>query len=717
MDKLDELIKVIEFEPLDEFIKLYKKNSYLVSHTTKVKKDNILILSLKLKNTDVANWLIDNSNIDIDHINCSGWTAFMWACHLEFDDICNKLINKGVNISIKNNEDYDAFSYINYKNQKMVNMVRNIFETQMTTNSNISNETIKYKSGDIRINNNFPILKGSYGKIHFGHDKVRNKNVVLKEFIKEDNLFDKCTISEIHMLKLVSEKYPDVTSEYYGMIFDEKSERIYVVMERLKCDILLLFKIYDNFDNEIRLPFYKNLFIQIINCLNKLHSIGIIHNDLKSNNIMLDDNNQVKIIDFSISDFCCFGQLKNLTENYLAPSYIKALDNKDDISINLNGEIKMINVDRKSFHSDIYSIGRLFLEAIVRELGYEYNVIFYEENFYVRTCDEKKEKEPYIYIKMEKTLEDKIFNFSEDFYDLMKKMLDVLGTNRIKSDEILNHRFFSNNSGIKQENNAMLVVTDMTECMDNSYICEQILSKYTHYNFPDISFRNYEVINMDSIHKSFTFDKFDALTDIVPTEKSINEYYGVIDNIIKRSLKTSPSIDSLCNTFIKTYNFIDTKCAISNVVDTFYCIGNSVFIFYEFSYKNVNNSNILSVLNSNYSYFPPIFTHIMYMVVELQKGNISEYNLINIYKYIIKKIILYSIFRHKIYGNYNCNNRTIWEIIQSIYYSYFLSNNKKVSIKFDLDENDILVQYVYQFCQLKNENFNCEKYKYISLFM
>lgn len=40
---------------------------------------------------------------------------------------------------------------------------------------------------------------------------------------------------------------------------------------------------------------------QIIKGLNYLHRIGIIHKDIKPNNILLDKNNECKIIDFNFS--------------------------------------------------------------------------------------------------------------------------------------------------------------------------------------------------------------------------------------------------------------------------------------------------------------------------------------------------------------------------------------------------------------------------------
>lgn len=76
---------------------------------------------------------------------------------------------------------------------------------------------------------------------------------------------------------------------------------------------------YDNkFDNKLLIKIIN----QTIEGLNFIHSINIIHGDIKLENIMLTKNNDIKIIDFDLSQICnnyilskdIFG-----SENYIAP--------------------------------------------------------------------------------------------------------------------------------------------------------------------------------------------------------------------------------------------------------------------------------------------------------------------------------------------------------------------------------------------------------------
>ncbi len=61
----------------------------------------------------------------------------------------------------------------------------------------------------------------------------------------------------------------------------------------------------------------------VAQCFNYMHKLGIVHRDLKSHNILIDDNLNVKICDFGLARFkadLCKGTMQHSgTPAYMAP--------------------------------------------------------------------------------------------------------------------------------------------------------------------------------------------------------------------------------------------------------------------------------------------------------------------------------------------------------------------------------------------------------------
>ncbi len=73
-------------------------------------------------------------------------------------------------------------------------------------------------------------------------------------------------------------------------------------------------------------PIAKNIFKQIINAIQHLHSQYIVHRDVKLENILIDSNNLVKLCDFGVSKEIKKGDMltnKCGTLAYIAPEILK----------------------------------------------------------------------------------------------------------------------------------------------------------------------------------------------------------------------------------------------------------------------------------------------------------------------------------------------------------------------------------------------------------
>ncbi|KAI8987070.1 kinase-like domain-containing protein [Pilobolus umbonatus] len=67
-----------------------------------------------------------------------------------------------------------------------------------------------------------------------------------------------------------------------------------VIKRRTSCDLFECIERHNNFEE----PVAKMIFRQIISCVAYLDSIGVCHRDIKDENIVIDDQYQVKLIDF-----------------------------------------------------------------------------------------------------------------------------------------------------------------------------------------------------------------------------------------------------------------------------------------------------------------------------------------------------------------------------------------------------------------------------------
>ena len=137
----------------------------------------------------------------------------------------------------------------------------------------------------MEISKNYKVLEkigeGYFSKVYLCENLINKNKYAIKFCLK--NEYIKYTYDEIRFLKEI--QHPNIVQmkEYF-----EDDNYIYIVLEYIKNTQL------DNNYNEY-------IITQIINALEYIHSHGYIHGDLNINNILIDENNQIKIIDFGLS--------------------------------------------------------------------------------------------------------------------------------------------------------------------------------------------------------------------------------------------------------------------------------------------------------------------------------------------------------------------------------------------------------------------------------
>lgn len=192
------------------------------------------------------------------------------------------------------------------------------------------------------------IGKGGMADVYRATDLITRNNVAIKlcreDVADKEDMFQRF-LYEIKIASAIQNHYNIVKIYDYGKTVDNLP---YMVTEYLNGQTLR-----DIIDIKRNMSLYETCYLmsQLLDGLNELHSRGIIHRDIKPQNVYLLPDNRVKIADFGISIFV--SEVSNINEvnkivgtpQYIAPEI--ALGKK------------------ASFLSDIYSAGITFFELLV----------------------------------------------------------------------------------------------------------------------------------------------------------------------------------------------------------------------------------------------------------------------------------------------------------------------------------------------------------------
>ena len=263
--------------------------------------------------------------------------------------------------------------------------------------------SIEYKIGNYLIQQT--LGEGTFGKVKLGIYLPTNEKVAIK-VLEKDRLTDKNDQirfkREFDMLskfnhphvKLVTEIFVGLDSYYSVMEFFEVGELFNYFVEKKRLS-----------DKES--PFY---YFQLINGLEYIHSLGIIHRYLKPENLFLTKEHLLKIIDFGLSNY----YIENKTELLRTPCVSPCYASPEIIAGKKYDGVKI----------DIWATGIILLAMLCGYLPFE--------------------------DKINDILFDKIFECKIDFpeylteeaKDLINKILVVGPEKRITIPEIKKHSFF-----------------------------------------------------------------------------------------------------------------------------------------------------------------------------------------------------------------------------------------------------------------------------------
>lgn len=186
--------------------------------------------------------------------------------------------------------------------------------------------------------------QGEHSKVYLAHDEHLDANLVIKE-IKTDGFNVESFLCEAQ--HLYKSSHPNVVQVLYA---SKDDAYIYIAMPHYENGSLRE-KALNGYITAKEIIRYS---IQFLSGLNNIHSKGLIHFDIKPDNILISNNNEALLADFGFS--------KNMDEDGFAyPSSIYTHHIPPE----------MVNTDDLDNKSDIYQVGLTLYRLLVGDKSIE----------------------------------------------------------------------------------------------------------------------------------------------------------------------------------------------------------------------------------------------------------------------------------------------------------------------------------------------------------
>ncbi len=311
---------------------------------------------------------------------------------------------------------------------------------------------------------------GSTCKVYKGISKKTNKIYAIKVCNELEKYYDSI-INELNILRLVKNKSNNI-EKFYGVYYSKEENTIWIILEYFEYGNIMsyLTKINYPINEELISTIIQNVLFGLL----YLHSINIIHRDIKCQNLLLSKEGRVKISDFGIS----------INKNVLN------CNNRVGTPYWMSPEV--INRQRYNEKTDIWSLGIICYELVEGEPPY---------------CEFKPN------IVMKKIIENPIKGlknpekYSNEFNDFVSLCLNVDYNKRPNIPQLLEHKFIKKSGSVKflqkiiEENNSLFYkgINSISSNYEYSNVNNNENNDYDLNNYNNINESNLNFIENDSI--------------------------------------------------------------------------------------------------------------------------------------------------------------------------------------------------------------------------
>jgi len=631
---------ILKYDNIIEF----KKQIYLFSF-------DVITIASSLKANKIVEYCIENE-FGLKHINndllCI--THFFSLCHFSNDKLINlyidKLINNKAFLIMKNNNGQTALEYLPGKyhniNVRVLNMEHD--------SSNKLTDFKIYEQKDFEfVKYNIKNKSGSYGEAVHVRETGTNKDMIIKKFTSDAFIVSETSVSEIMILKYINEHNTHIVPHIYGIHFHD--DNVYLVQEYLVYTFKDIVSLYNNIEIKAKYEEYKNIFRNLIEDVTIINYLGISHNDLKDENMMMDKNGRMKIIDFGLSEYYGLAPNSYKTDKSMMTNYIKPPE-KDENTIMYESEYK------KTLNADIYSLGVIFMNVYMDTKYYKYGYDSDKNKFYqiiIHNSHEIVNGKKVIQIingeEVPKIVEREEFILDQNgvisttlnkidpyLTNLMKKMININPSERWFGKDCLKHVYFTNNDHKPKKYSDTFSLFNIPNI--RSY--DKMENELIYFNEIVSSTHKLKFLNVDNTIKSDNITKENADT-LLDWLKDYNTNIDILINTIfkvRLCLNKNDSLKlqkiQLMSTIIYVlYSFVlDGSFSFSYIIKI---LGDSIKI------EDVNTQLKELFQSLDMFDFIPIRTNISYVTTTLQKENIFSSYIIACNNFIEKSLIKWAV--------------------------------------------------------------------------
>ncbi len=205
---------------------------------------------------------------------------------------------------------------------------------------------------------NYRIIKeigrGGMARVYLGQNNEKEPSTVAIKVL-DDFLNDSEYTKRFKREAMICQKlsHPNIIKV---LSFGSSNDSNFLVMEYVDGHDLSYF-----IKNHNRLSITQviNVFVKLLAALHYSHTLGVIHRDIKPQNILIGKNNEIKITDFGIAKISSSNELTNVHETIMGTTAYMSPE-----------QIKSQEIDQRT---DIYSLGIVVYEMLSGSIPYNHD--------------------------------------------------------------------------------------------------------------------------------------------------------------------------------------------------------------------------------------------------------------------------------------------------------------------------------------------------------